>query len=70
MKFSQILKLGLALIFTYKVGELAGKMRAFNDFVDQHEDTLFANDDHVTYEIRKGCTIYKHKKNDSEKGDN
>lgn len=70
MKFSQILKFGLALLCTYKVGELAGKMRAFNDFVDQHEDTLFAKDGYVTYEIRKGCVVYKHKKKESEEGDN
>lgn len=70
MKFGQILKMSVVLAVTYTIGEIAGKLKGFNQFVDQHEDVLFKDDEYVSYEIRKGCVIHRFKKKDSEEGDN
>ena len=70
MKFGQILKTGIMLVVTYTLGEIAGKIKGFNQFVDQHEDVLFKDNEYVSYEMRKGCVIHKFKKKDFEEGDN
>lgn len=69
MNFAKILKLGLALIFTYKFGELVGKVKGFHEFVDQNDDLVFANGDMAKYEIHHGFIAYKTKPKEPEEGD-
>lgn len=70
MELGKVIKMSLALACAYILGELAGKMKAFDELVDQHEDAFFADSDYATYEIRKNCMICKHKKTEPEEGDN
>lgn len=67
MKFKQFIKNAIILIFVYKIGEIAGNIHCFNDFVDKHGDVLFEKDDVVTYDINDNCTICRVKP--TEEGD-